>query len=289
MAAASGLNRVTKDKLDPLSASTFGTGELIRAALEAGSRRIIIGLGDSATTDGGAGMAQALGIRLLDANNQLIPPGGAGLILLKHIDISGRHHLVKKSTIIAACDVTNPLYGTNGTAQVYSPQKGATPGMVTQLDAGLRNFADVVKRDLGSDIGMMPGAGAAGGLGAGLVAFLGASLQRGIDIICDSIGFDRHLAGTDLVLTGEGCIDYQTACGKTVAGIAARAKQAGVPVIAFAGELGRGYRDVYDCGVDAVVSIIPGCLERYEAMSNAAALVRDAAERTLRVYGISRV
>lgn len=288
MAAASGLNLVPKDKLNPLAASTYGTGELIRAVLEAGSRRIIIGLGDSATTDGGAGMAQALGIRLLDADNQPIPPGGTGLANLKHVDMSGRHHLITESRIIAACDVTNPLYGSEGAAYVYGPQKGATPDMVTHLDAGLRNFADIIRQDLGKEIGTMPGAGAAGGLGAGLVAFLGASLQRGIDIICDSIGFDSHLAGTDLILTGEGCIDNQTACGKTIAGISTRAKRAGIPVIAFAGELGKGYSAVYDCGVNAVVSIIPGCMEREQAMRNAAALIRDAVERTLRVYMISR-
>ena len=288
MAAASGLNLVPKGKLNPLAASTYGTGELIVAALESGCRKIIIGLGDSATVDGGAGMAQALGIKLLDEDNNPISPGGAGLARLRHIDVSGRHPSIAGCDIICACDVTNPLYGVNGTAYIYSPQKGATPDMVKQLDAALRNFADVVRQELGLEVGEMPGAGAAGGVGAGLVAFLNASLQRGIDIVCDSIGFDKHLMGSDLVLTGEGRIDHQTAYGKTVAGIAGRAKAVGIPVIAITGELGEGYQEVYDCGIDAVVSILPGCMERDEAMKNAEELLQAATERAMRLYSISR-
>jgi glycerate kinase len=177
VAAASGLALIPNNKLNPMLASTNGTGELILAALESGCRKIIIGLGDSATVDGGAGVAQALGIKLLDANLESITPGGAGLSRLKHIDISGRHPLVNECQIICACDVTNPLYGPDGAAFVYGPQKGATPDMVKQLDAALRNFSSVITQDLGLHIANLPGAGAAGGLGAGLVAFLGATLQ----------------------------------------------------------------------------------------------------------------
>jgi len=288
VAAASGLALVPDDKLDPMRASTYGTGELILAALESGCKKIIIGLGDSATVDGGAGIAQALGIKLLDANFQSIPPGGAGLALLKHIDMSGRHPLVKECQIMCACDVTNPLYGPEGAAYVYGPQKGATPDMVKKLDGALRNFAGVIKKDLGLDIANLPGAGAAGGLGAGLVAFLGASLQRGVDLICDSIGFNNYLTGADLVLTGEGRIDYQTAFGKTVAGIAARAKTAGVPVIAICGEIGQGYSEVYKHGVDTIMSILPRCMSRDEAMQEAGALLKDATERAVRLFYISR-
>jgi glycerate kinase len=289
VAAASGLALVPDKKLNPMLAGTYGTGELILATLESGCRRIIIGLGDSATVDGGAGVAQALGIKLLDANLESIPPGGAGLSRLKHIDISGRHPLIKECQIICACDVTNPLYGPDGAAFVYGPQKGATPDMAKQLDAALRNFAGVIARDLGLDIANLPGAGAAGGLGAGLVAFLGATLQNGVDLICDSIGFDKYLAGADLVLTGEGRIDYQTAFGKTAVGIARRAKAAGKPVMAICGELGQGYNEVYKHGIDTVMSIIPRCMSRAEATREAGKLVQDATERAIRLFCISRI
>ena len=283
MAAASGLNLVPKNNLNAMSASTLGTGELIQAALEAGYRRIIIGLGDSATSDGGAGMAQALGIKLLDAQKQPIPPGGEGLSHLEHIDVTCLHPLIKKSTIICACDVTNPLYGKEGAAYVYGPQKGATPEMVRKLDICLRKFADIIRRDMGKDISKIPGGGAAGGLAAGLLAFLDASLQSGIDIVCDSIDFDKHLVGTDIVLTGEGRIDRQTPRGKTISGIAMRAKKAGVPVIAFAGELDEGYQEVYNIGIDKAVSIVPDGMEPEEAMVNAARLLREAVESVLQI------
>jgi glycerate kinase len=286
MAAASGINLVPKDRLDPMAATTYGTGELIRATLEAGCRRLIIGLGDSATTDGGAGMAAALGISLLDANGLPVPRGGAGLSRLAHIEMSGRYNLIMQSTIIGACDVTNPLFGPEGAAYVYGPQKGATPDMIARLDSGLRNLAVVIERDLGVKVADMPGAGAAGGLGAGLVAFLGASLQPGIDIILDCIHFDKYLAGADLVLTGEGRVDRQTPRGKTVAGIARRAKRTGKPVIAFAGELGSGYRDILSCGVDKVVGITPEGVTWEEAMRQAARFLADAVKHTLENFTI---
>jgi glycerate kinase len=288
MAAASGLALVPANKLNPMQASTSGTGELILAALESGCKKIIIGLGDSATVDGGAGIAQALGIKLLDADHQSLPPGGAALSRLKHIDMSGRYPLVKECKILCACDVTNPLYGPTGTAYVYGPQKGATPEMIKKLDAALRNFAGVIKKDLGLDIADMPGAGAAGGLGAGLVAFLDATLQRGVDLICDSIGFEKYLADADLVITGEGRLDYQTAFGKTVAGLAKRAKAAGVPVIAICGEIGQGYSEIYQHGVDTVMSILPRCMSKEEAMREAGTLLKDATERAVRLFCIPR-
>jgi glycerate kinase len=284
MAAASGLNLVPKDRIDPMAASTYGTGELIRAALEAGCRKLIIGLGDSATTDGGTGMASALGVKLLDKDGKPIPRGGVGLLSLKHIDISGRYEAVASSTITAACDVTNPLYGPEGAAYVYGPQKGATPEMIKQLDAGLRNLASIIARDMGMKIGKMPGAGAAGGLGAGLVAFLGASLKPGIDIILDGIRFEEHLVNADLVLTGEGRIDHQTPRGKTVAGIARRTKKTGKPVIAFAGELGEGYRDIYSSGITKAVGIVPEGVTKEESMKNAARLLTEAVKNTVKDF-----
>ncbi|MHB8104477.1 MAG: glycerate kinase [Dehalococcoidales bacterium] len=287
VAAASGLDLIPGDKLNPMSSSTYGTGELILAALESGCKKIIIGLGDSATVDGGAGIAQALGIKLLDVNNQPIPPGGVGLSRLKHIDITGRHPLVNECQILCACDVTNPLYGPDGAAFIYGPQKGATPDMVKQLDAALRNFSNTITQDLGLDIANLPSAGAAGGLGAGLVAFLGATLQRGVDLICDSIGFDKYLAGSNLVITGEGRIDYQTTFGKTAVGIARRARAAGKPVIAICGELGQEYQEVYKYGIDTVMSILPRCMNRAEAMQEAGKLVQDTTERVIRLFCIS--
>jgi glycerate kinase len=288
VAAASGLELIPDGKLNPMLASTYGTGEQILAALESGCKRIIIGLGDSATVDGGAGIAQALGIKLLDANLQPIPHGGAGLSLLKHIDATGRYPLISKCQILCACDVTNPLYGPEGAAFVYGSQKGATPDMVKQLDAALRNFSNVITQDLGLDIANLPGAGAAGGLGAGLVAFLGATLERGVDLICDSIGFDKYLESANLVITGEGRIDFQTAFGKSVVGIAGRAKKAGKPVIAICGELGQGYEEVYKYGIDTVMSILPRCMNRDEAMREAGKLVQDTTERVIRLFCISQ-
>ena len=284
MSAASGLSLIPKDKLNPLKASTYGTGELILAALNSGCRSVIIGLGDSATVDGGAGMAEALGIRLLDEKGNQIPRGGGGLPLLHHIDSSGRHSLIETARISGACDVTNPLYGPEGAAEVYGPQKGATPDMVRQLDAALRHFAAIVARDTGRNIGTLPGGGAAGGLGAGLVAFLGATLQSGVDLVCDSIGFDEHLAGADLVLVGEGRMDFQTAFGKTAVGIARRAKQQNVPVVALCGELGDGYENVYAHGIDAVMSILPRCMDKTEAMRGAPLLLEEATERAIRLF-----
>jgi glycerate 2-kinase len=284
MAAASGLNLVSKDRVDPMAASTYGTGELIHAALEKGCRKLIIGLGDSATTDGGTGMAAALGIKLLDKEGQPIPRGGGGLLSLKHIDNSGRYRPVASSTITGACDVTNPLYGREGSAYVYGPQKGATLQMIEQLDAGLRNLAQVIEKDIGVKIGEMPGAGAAGGLGGGLVAFLGASLKPGIDIILDGIHFEEHLANADVVLTGEGRIDHQTPRGKTVAGIARRTKGTGKPVIAFAGELGAGYEDVYGAGITQAVGIMPPGVSKEEAMRHAASFLAVAVEKAVRDF-----
>ncbi len=288
MSAASGLALVPAARRNPMLASTAGTGELIRAALEHGCRKIIVGLGDSATVDGGAGMAGALGVKLLDGAGRPVGPGGGGLLDLRRVDISGRHPLIDKTEIIAACDVDNPLGGPVGAAAVYGPQKGATPEMVAALDRALANFAEVVRRDTGADVWDMPGGGAAGGMGAGLVALLGARLRRGVDIVCEAIGFDRHLAGADLVLTGEGRLDYQTAFGKTMAGLAVRAKTAGVPVVAVCGELGPGYRRAYEFGVRSAFSILPGCRSLDEAMKDAGDLIADTAERVTRLFCLPR-
>jgi glycerate 2-kinase len=281
VAAASGLSLLTPDRYNPMKASTYGTGELILAALKAGCTKMIVGLGDSATVDGGMGIAEALGIKLTDDEGYPVPPGGEGLLKLKHIDISGRNHLLEKCRILCACDVTNPLYGSKGAAYVYGPQKGADAAMVKVLDEALWNYSNVVADDLGWDISDMPGAGAAGGLGAGMVAFLGATLQRGVSLICDAIGFDTYVKDADLVLTGEGRIDFQTAFGKAAVGIAGRAKAFGKPVIAICGSLGQGYEEVYKHRIDKAVSIMPPGMTVEESMRRGAELLKLTTTRVV--------
>ena len=235
MAAASGLCLLSESERNALVTSTFGTGQLISAALDSGASKIIVGIGGSATNDGGAGAMAALGVRFFDSDGRELPPGGAALVNLDRIDVSGFRFPVGKIPVEVACDVVNPLTGPNGASAVYGPQKGATPEMVRILDSALENYARVIMRDLGKDILDLPGGGAAGGLGAGLVAFLKAQLHSGIEMILDAIGLDDIIANADLIITGEGRLDEQTAHGKTIAGILKRAK--GVPVIAIAGSI----------------------------------------------------
>lgn len=235
MAAASGLPLVPPGKCNPLYTTTYGTGQLLKAALDAGARKLIVGIGGSATTDGGLGMAAALGARLLDERGEEVAPTGSGLAELASIDLSDFDPRIASADIRVACDVDNPLYGPQGAAYVYGPQKGATPEVVEQLDLGLQRFAEVVARDLGVEVADMPGAGAAGGLGAGLVAFCGAHLEPGVKIVIDTVGLREKMQGCDLCLTGEGRIDFQTAFGKTPKGVADVAAEAGVPVVAFGG------------------------------------------------------
>ena len=283
MAAASGIILVPPDKLDPFVTTTYGTGELVLAALDAGCHSLIIGIGGSATNDGGAGMAQALGVRLLDEHNKELSQGGAVLARLSRIDISGIDRRLTKQRVIAACDVTNPLCGPQGASRVYGPQKGATEEMCHQLDEALANYARIIKRDLGIDILDIPGAGAAGGLGAGLIAFLGAELARGIDIISEAIGLEEHLKEATLVFTGEGRIDPQTLFGKTVAGVAEKAKVSGIPVIAIVGEVTGSCEPIYQQGIDAILSIAPGPISLKQSMDNAEHLIADTTERALRL------
>jgi glycerate kinase len=287
MAAASGITLVPPERLNPLVATTYGTGELIRAALDAGCRKLIIGIGGSATNDGGAGMAQALGARLLDDAGKELPWGGAALAGLKRIDISGLDSRLPECEVIVASDVTNPLVGPEGASRVYGPQKGATEEMCRQLDEALANYARVIKKDLGIDVIDMPGAGAAGGLGAGLVAFLGARLMSGIEIVSQAVGLTDHLKGASLVFTGEGRMDAQTLFGKTTAGVAARAKALQVPVVAIVGALAGDYQEVYRHGIDAVLSITPGPISLEKSMAGASALIADAAERAMRLIMIN--
>lgn len=244
MASAAGLVLVPEAERDPRVASTYGVGELVRAALDAGCRQIIVGLGGSATNDGGAGMAQALGVRLLDAEQRELPPGGAALARLDRIEASGLDSRVAAVNVLGATDVRNPLCGPEGASVVYGPQKGASPEIARELDAALRHYAEVIERDLALSVTDVPGAGAAGGLGAGLIAFLRASIRPGIDVIAEAVRLPQRIRGADVVLTGEGRLDGQTAFGKTVAGVARLAVAEGVPVIAVPGSLGDGWESV---------------------------------------------
>ena len=284
MAAASGLNLVPPQKLNPLLTTTYGTGELILAALERGCRKLIVGIGGSATNDGGAGMAQALGAKLLDTKGVPLAFGGAALADLEHIDVTTIDPRLADCDIILACDVTNPLCGPQGASAVYGPQKGATKEMVVKLDAALAHYAEVIERDLGIDVRDVPGAGAAGGLGAGLIAFLKARVLPGVDVVIQATGLIEHLKGATLVFTGEGRLDSQTACGKVPVGVARKAKAFGLPVIAIAGEIANGYQAVYQQGIDAVFSIAPGPISLNQSMVRAEKLIADIAERAIRLF-----
>ncbi len=284
MAAASGLPLVPDGQKNPLLTTTYGTGELIRAALDLGCTRLVIGIGGSATNDGGAGMATALGYRFLDAAGEELPQGGGHLQNLARIDAFQRDARLATSEITVACDVTNPLVGPNGASAVYGPQKGANLEMVAALDNALNNFAAVVKRDLGIAVAELPGAGAAGGLGAGLVAFGNARLQRGVELVIETVGLKAQLQTADLVITGEGAIDGQTIQGKTPIGVAKAAKEFGKPVLAIAGGLGHGWEQVLEHGIDGMVPIVDRPMLLADAIKNAQSLVAGAVERMLRIY-----
>ena len=253
MAAAAGLPQVGALRC-PGTATTYGVGELIAHAAHSGCRKILLGLGGSATNDGGCGCAAALGVRFYDAAGQSFIPVGDTLGRIARIDTAKADELLRSVEITVMCDVTNPLYGPTGAAYVFAPQKGADAEKVKSLDAGLRHFGDVIRSQLGIDVSRMPGAGAAGGMGAGCVALLGGMIQSGIDAVLDVTGFDRQLEGADLVITGEGRIDSQSADGKVISGVARRTRAKGVPLIAIAGGIADSAGAVYDIGVSAMFS-----------------------------------
>ena len=277
MAAASGLELVPVASRNPLLTTTYGTGELIRDALDSGVRHIIIGIGGSATNDGGVGMVQALGGHFLDLSGQEIGYGGGALGLLDRIDLSLLDARLAGCRIEVACDVTNPLIGPLGASAVFGPQKGATPEMIQLLDVSLTRYSEIVKRDSGKDIAQVSGAGAGGGMGAATMAFLNADLRPGIEIVTQAAGLEEVVADADLVITGEGRIDSQTIHGKTPIGVARVAKQFGIPVIGIAGGLTADVGVVHDYGIDAVFSVLYSICSRQEALQGAAANVRMAA------------
>lgn len=282
MARTSGLALVPLDRRDPRRATTYGLGEAIRDALDAGYRSFIVGIGGSATNDAGAGMAQALGVRLYDARGDDLPVGGAALADLDRIEMSALDPRARESIFAVACDVSNPLCGPEGASAVYGPQKGATPEIVHELDEALAHFADVVERDVGVEIKDVSGAGAAGGLGGGMIAFLNGSLRAGVDIVLDAVGLDDQLEGADLVITGEGQLDFQTVYNKAPIGVARLAKKRGIPVVAVSGSLGRGFADVHEHGIDAVAAITTAPMSLDEATERAAELAASATEQALR-------
>jgi glycerate kinase len=282
MARSSGLALLKASERDPLRTTTYGVGELFRAALEAGHRKFIIGIGGSATNDGGAGFAQALGFRLLDERGRELERGGAALARLAKIDASRVDARVKDVEVVVACDVNNPLCGPTGASAIFGPQKGATPEMVKRLDAALARFAEAVARDLGRNVKDRPGAGAAGGLGAGLMAFVNAELRAGVDIVLDAVGLDGKLEGAALVITGEGQIDKSTVFNKAPVGVARLAKKRGIPVIAIAGSLGEGYEQTHALGIDAMFSLVSGPMTLDDAIGGSRPLIERAAEEALR-------
>ncbi|PAD34251.1 glycerate kinase [Terribacillus saccharophilus] len=277
MAAASGLHLVPTEDRNPLTTSTKGTGELISAALDLGVQHIIIGLGGSATNDGGAGMIQALGGRLLDEAGKDIGDGGGALAQLAVIDLAGLDNRLKDVRVEVACDVDNPLTGPRGASAIFGPQKGATPDMVELLDKNLSHFADIAEKALGKSFRDIEGVGAAGGLGASLLAFLNADLKRGIDIVLHAVDFEEAVKDADLVITGEGRIDSQTIYGKTPIGVAKAAKKYGVPVIGLAGSLSQDSDVVYEHGIDVLFSIVPGVVTLPEAFEHAAEYMEKTA------------
>jgi glycerate kinase len=290
MASASGLPLVSPERRNPLHTTSFGTGELIAAALNAGARHLILGIGGSATNDLGAGMAQALGGRFLGGDGHPLeaPLCGGRLAEVAALDLSGVHPGLAACRLEVACDVDNPLLGPTGATAVYGPQKGATPLIAARLETGLAHLIDLLETATGRTVRRRPGAGAAGGMGAMLLALSPAELRPGIDLVLDASGFAAALAETDLVLTGEGRVDAQTVRGKTISGVARASAAAGVPVVVVAGELGPGASALYGIGVSSQFSLVPGPMDLATAMTRAPELLADVAERLTRLVMAAR-
>ncbi|NNG11972.1 MAG: glycerate kinase [Halobacteria archaeon] len=285
MATAAGLALLTPDRYNPLDATSFGVGELVKAALDRGAARIILGIGGSATNDGGTGMARALGARFLDQAGNELPGDGASLAQINNIRLDGLDPRLGQVDIQVISDVDNPLLGEHGAARVFAPQKGASPEQVIQLEAGLAQMADVIEQDLGQDVREHPGAGAAGGLGAGLIAFLQAELTAGAGLVLELLELKQALAGADLVLTAEGRLDEQTRHGKAPAAVATRARALGIPCLALAGSLGPGSEEtLLATGIDASFSLCPGPVNLTQAMQDASQYLAAATEQVLRCF-----
>jgi glycerate kinase len=290
MASASGLALVSPGGRNPLHTTSFGTGELVAAALDAGARHLLVGLGGSATNDLGAGLAQALGVRFLDAEGRPMAPPlrGGQLAQVAALDLAGLHPGLATCRVEVVCDVDNPLLGPAGATAVYGPQKGATPAIAAELEAGLAHLMDLVEAATGRRVRERPGAGAAGGMGAMLLALCDGEPRPGIELVLAASGFAAALAEADLVLTGEGRVDGQTARGKTISGVARAAAAAGVPVVVIAGEIGPGASALYGLGVSSLFSLVPGPMGLATAMARTPQLLADAAERVMRLWALGR-
>lgn len=285
MASASGLELVPRARRDVLVATSRGTGELLRAALDEGAERLVLAIGGSATNDGGAGLLQALGVRLLDEHEKELAPGGAALAQLVRVEMIDMHPRLADVEVVIAADVDNPLCGPQGASHVFGPQKGASPEQVRQLDEALAHFAAVTADALQRDVQDQPGAGAAGGVGFAALAFLQATFRPGIEVVADLVGLEAALQGADLALTGEGRLDGQTLRGKTPAGVLRLACRHGVPVVAVAGSLGEGYDALYEQGLVAAFSLVPGPLSLDEALTQAEVLLERTARDIGRLWG----
>lgn len=287
MASASGIHLVDSKKRNPLITTTFGTGQLIKACLDKGVKKLLIGIGGSATNDGGAGFIQALGGRLLDENGDDLSYGGGALAKLHTIDLSNLDERLKYVSVEVACDVNNPLCGKEGASYVFGPQKGATREMIEILDQNLSHYAEVIKEQLGKDVISKAGAGAAGGLGAGLMAFLDVKLKSGIEMVIEYANLEEKVRDADMVWTGEGSIDFQTQYGKTPLGVAMIAKKYNKPVIALAGRVGNDIDVLYDKGIDAIFGIMRGVTSIEEALVKGPENVEKTSENIIRLLNIS--
>ena len=286
LAAASGLPLVPEELRNPMNTTTYGTGELILAAISDGCRKIVVGLGGSATNDGGMGIAQAFGISFLDQDGKELGFGGGQLGRLAWINTQNLDSRLKEIEIIVACDVTNPLCGMEGASYIYGPQKGGTPEMIETLDNNLKHYAEVISRQLHVDVRDIPGAGAAGGSAIPLLLLANAKIELGINVILDVTEMDRQLQDADLVITGEGRIDGQSIFGKVPVGVALRAKQYNLPALAICGGIGAGAENCYDHGIDSIISIVNRPMPLDEAMEKADELIADAAERAYRMVRV---
>ncbi|MBV7492044.1 glycerate kinase [Pseudomonas sp. PDM30] len=287
MAEASGLQLVPVAQRDACISSTFGTGQLIRAALDAGAQRVILAIGGSATNDGGAGAMQALGVKLLDTQGQTLSPGGLALGQLARVDLSEIDPRLAQVRFDIAADVNNPLCGPHGASAIFGPQKGASPAQVEQLDRALGHFADHCAQALNNDVRDEPGSGAAGGLGFAAKAFFGAQFTAGVEVVAELVGLADAVAGADLVITGEGRFDAQTLRGKTPFGVARVAREHGVPVIVIAGTLGEGYQALYEHGIDAAFALASGPMTLEQACAEAPRLLRERATDVARVWRLA--
>ena len=283
MAAASGLPMVPVDKRDPRVTTTYGTGELIKTALDRGCRDITIAIGGSATNDGGMGAMRALGIRFLDENGEELSGCGNDLARVADIDISGLHSAVKYARFTIMCDVNNPLTGPDGATYTFGKQKGGSPEILDELEQGMIHYAALIREKVGTDVDQIPGSGAAGGLGAAFCVFLKAEMKSGIETVLDLIHFDELLEGVDLVITGEGRIDWQSAFGKVPSGIGNRCRKKGIPAIAIVGGMGDKAEMIFDHGIDSIITTINGAMGLDEALERAEELYAGAAERAFRM------